>query len=68
MPDEAVRLPQLTKMLAFRGQDQVDIENLLAANPVDVEYIRRQWQSVAELDDPRFVRFTELTRRFDHGA
>jgi hypothetical protein len=45
----------LTKLIAFRGQDQVDIENLLAANrgQLDLDLISREWQTVAELDDSR---------------
>jgi hypothetical protein len=45
----------LTKLLVFRGQDQVDVENLLAANrgQLDMDFIRREWQTVAEADDPR---------------
>lgn len=39
----------LTKMVAFRPQDQVDIETLLAANcgSIDVDIIRREWAAVA---------------------
>lgn len=56
----------LIKLLAFRGQDQVDIENLLAANrgQLDLEWIRREWQAVAGSDDPRLQRFGEMVTQF----
>jgi len=56
----------LIKLLAFRSQDQVDIENLLAANrgQLDLEWIRREWEAVAERDDPRLQRFNEMVPRF----
>src|SRR5207302_11023643 len=55
----------LMKLLAFRGQDQVDIENLLAANrgQVDLGWVRREWQAVAGPDDPRLQRFEEMVTR-----
>ena len=55
----------LTKLLAFRGQDQVDIENLLAANrgQLDLDLIRREWETVAGQDDPRFQKFNEMAAR-----
>lgn len=45
----------LTKMVAFRPQDQVDIETLLAANrdDVDLAVILREWGEVAEGEDAR---------------
>jgi hypothetical protein len=51
----------LLKLLAFRPQDQVDIENIVLANrpTLDVDWIRAEWQTVASLDDPRMVRFLE---------
>jgi hypothetical protein len=56
----------LTKLLAFRSQDQVDIEGLLAANvgQLDLELIRSEWGTVAAADDPRMRRFDELVARF----
>jgi hypothetical protein len=52
----------LLKLTAFRSQDQVDIENLVAANrdTLDVDWIRAEWQTVASLDDPRMRHFLEL--------
>lgn len=45
----------LTKMIAFRQQDQADIATLLAANQadIDVELIRREWQPYAALEPAR---------------
>jgi hypothetical protein len=45
----------LTKMVAFRPQDQADIETLLIANQgeLDVELIRREWSAVAEGEEAR---------------
>jgi hypothetical protein len=48
----------LLKLLAFRPQDQIDIEKLVAAHrdTLDMDWIRTEWQTVAGLDDPRMVR------------
>jgi hypothetical protein len=42
-------------MVAFRPQDQADIETLLIANrdEIDVDYIRREWSPVAEGEEAR---------------
>jgi hypothetical protein len=55
----------LLKLLAFRSQDQVDIENLLAANrgQLDLDLIYREWQTVAEMGDPRMQWFNERVAR-----
>jgi nucleotidyltransferase DUF2204 len=52
----------LLKLLAYRTQDQVDIENLVAANSdnLDLDWIRAEWQNLAALDDPRMRRLLEL--------
>jgi hypothetical protein len=52
----------LLKLLAFPTQDQVDIENLVAANSdkLDLDWIRAEWQNLAALDDPRMRRLLEL--------
>jgi len=52
----------LLKLLAFRTQDQVDIENLVAANSdkLNLDWIRAEWQNLAGLDDPRMRRLLEL--------
>ena len=56
----------LMKLLAFRSQDQVDIENLLAANrgQLDLDHIREEWATVAASDDPRMQRFEEMVAQF----
>jgi hypothetical protein len=45
----------LTKLVAFRPQDQVDIETLLIANrdEIDAGLIRREWSAVAEGEETR---------------
>lgn len=55
----------LTKLVAFRGQDQVDIENIVATNGnrLDLDFIRRTWLTVADEVDPRFVKFRELVAK-----
>jgi hypothetical protein len=52
----------LLKLLAFRTQDLLDIENLIAAKgaTLDVDWIRAEWQTIMALDDPRMTRFMEL--------
>ena len=51
----------LLKLLAFRPQDQVDIQNLVAAqrDSLDLDWIRAEWQTVMSLDDPRMHRLLE---------
>ena len=60
----------LTKLISFRGQDQLDIENLLAANrgQLDLDYIRSEWATIAAETDPRMERFTEMVKKFDKPA
>ncbi len=45
----------LTKLVAFREQDQADIVAVLSANypQIDVPLIRREWQPLAELERDR---------------
>jgi hypothetical protein len=45
----------LTKMVAFRPQDQADIETLLAANWGEINFddIRQQWAAVAKGEESR---------------
>jgi hypothetical protein len=54
----------LLKLLAFRTQDQLDIENLAAAHrdDLDVAWIQAEWQAILPLDDPRMLRFLEIIR------
>ena len=55
----------LIKMLAYRAQDVVDIENLVAAHrdTLDMGWIKSEWATVAAADDPRMVRVMELVGR-----
>lgn len=59
----------LMKLLAARTQDWLDIENLVAANvpSLDVDWIRNEWQTLADPDDPRMTRFLELVARAGKG-
>ena len=52
----------LLKLLAFRTQDQLDIENLVAAqgDQLDLAWIQAEWQAIASLDDPRMRRLLEI--------
>lgn len=52
----------LLKLLAFRLQDQTDVEALVAANRdvLDGDWIQKEWQSVFDLDDPRMQWFLGL--------
>jgi hypothetical protein len=45
----------LTKMVAFRPQDQIDIETLLTANrdTIDVDLIRAEWSPFADSEPER---------------
>ena len=45
----------ITKMVAFRPQDQEDIRTLIAANAAElnVELIRREWATVADGEEQR---------------
>lgn len=53
----------LLKLLAFRLQDQTDIEALVAANHdlLDVAWIAAEWQTIFGLDDPRMEWLLGLT-------
>lgn len=55
----------LLKLLAFRTQDLLDIENLVAATGkrLDLEWIRAEWQTIESLDDPRMKRLEELAAK-----
>jgi hypothetical protein len=52
----------LLKLLAWRTQDQLDIENLVAAHgdTLDLDWIQAEWATVADPADPRLVRLAEL--------
>jgi hypothetical protein len=55
----------LTKIVAFRPRDQIDIETLLATNRdnIDLELIRREWAAVAEGKDTRTTRLENVIER-----
>ncbi len=52
----------LLKLLAFRLQDQTDVEALVAANQavLDVDWIKAEWQTIFEPEDPRMRWFLGL--------
>jgi hypothetical protein len=52
----------LMKLLAFRTQDLVDIENLVAAkrDDLDLAWIQAEWQTLESLEDPRWRRLLEI--------
>jgi hypothetical protein len=54
------------KLLAFRPQDVLDIQGLLAANAgaLDLELVRRELGDVLPDDDERIVQFEELVRDY----
>jgi hypothetical protein len=60
----------LTKLIAFRDQDLMDIATLLASNRggLDLEYLRRQWSAIAEADSPQWARFEEMVARYHAGV
>jgi hypothetical protein len=60
----------LLKLLAFRSQDQVDIENLVAANrdTLDIAWIKAECQTLAGLDDARMRRLLELASESKPGS
>lgn len=55
----------LLKLLAYRPQDVVDIENLVAAHrdTLDLDWIKSEWAAVGAVDDPRMKRLVELVGR-----
>ncbi len=60
----------LTKMIASRPQDTVDIENLVVANRgnLDLAWIAKEWNTIADGADPRFRRFQEIVDRICRSA
>jgi hypothetical protein len=53
----------LLKLLAFRLQDQTDVEALVASNPtLDLDWIRGEWAAIFPLDDPRLAWLVEQVR------
>ncbi len=56
----------LTKLIAWRTQDQADIERLLAANrgQLDLDFIHHEYSTVGEADDPRMKRLADMVTEF----
>lgn len=56
----------LVKLLAFRTQDQLDIESLLGINQgrMDLEWIRSEWNSSFPLADSKMQWFEDRVRIF----
>jgi hypothetical protein len=54
----------LLKLVAFPTQDQLDIENIVAANSdtLDLEWIKAEWKTLGDVDDPRMGRLQDLIR------
>lgn len=59
----------LLKLLAFRLQDQSDIEALIAANrrTLDLAWIESEWQAIFPLDDPRMRWLVEQVESIPQG-
>ena len=55
----------LLKLLAWRTQDQLDIESLVAAHKdtLDLDWIRSEWATLADPADSRMARLAELAGR-----
>jgi hypothetical protein len=60
----------LTKLVAFRPQDQEDIRTLLIANrgELDIELIRREWSAVADGEDERTAWLEDALARLSTGS
>ncbi|HQR07688.1 MAG TPA: hypothetical protein PLN21_12750 [Gemmatales bacterium] len=60
----------LLKLLAFRSQDKVDIESLIATKRTDLNlaYIDSEWQTIGELTDPAMVWFKERYQHITSGG
>ena len=60
----------LTKLVALRRQDQLDIEDLLAANRdrLDLDLIRREWSTVSSAEDARTESFEAMLNEFYFGS
>jgi hypothetical protein len=52
----------LLKLLAWRSQDQTDVQNLVTdyGDTLDLDWIRAEWATVADPADPRLARQAEL--------
>jgi predicted nucleotidyltransferase len=55
----------LLKLIAFRGQDKLDVQGLLAAHPrLDIQFVRDHLERIFEFDAPRFSWLAESIRQF----
>jgi len=53
----------LTKLIAFRLQDQLDIRSLVSVTrPIDIAWLRGEWNTIADESDPRWVQFESWLR------
>ncbi|MBX9680873.1 MAG: hypothetical protein K2X38_19110 [Gemmataceae bacterium] len=57
----------LLKLLAFRLQDQADIVNLIPApaGPLNIDWIRSEWDAILDSDHPRMQWFLGHCRKAD---
>ena len=53
------------KLIAFRAQDEMDIQDLLAAygSTIDMNYLRAELDAIMETNDPRRVKLESWVRR-----
>lgn len=60
----------LLKLLAFRSQDKVDIESLIATKLTDLNlpYIESEWQTIGELTDLPMIWFKERYQHITSGG
>lgn len=58
----------LLKLIAFRPQDQLDVQGLLAANvgQIDLEWVRREWSQLSGLDPSRTAQFEAMIQEFSN--
>lgn len=58
------------KLIAFRPQDESDIKDLLAAyrGRIDLNYVRAEFGTVADLNDPRWARLESWIRELSAGG
>jgi len=54
------------KLIAFRPQDQQDIQAILATNrgSLDLDWVRREWWAVVDENDPAKEQFEQFVREF----
>ncbi len=54
------------KLIAFRPQDQLDIQGILTANRglLDLDWVRQEWWAVVDEEDPAKEQFEQFVRKF----